>query len=53
MDKLTGAKVDARWIDPKTGDATAAGSFGNMGAQSFSTPEGGEDAMLIIESAKI
>jgi hypothetical protein len=48
-DKLVGAKVDARWIDPKTGDSMTAGSFASTGAQSFSTPEGWEDAILIIE----
>jgi len=53
MDKLVGAKVDARWIDPKTGNSAAAGSFVNTGTQSFSTPEGWEDAILIIESSHI
>ncbi len=51
LDKLAGAKVKARWIDPKTGDSLVAGSFGNAGTQSFSTPDGWEDAILIIESA--
>ena len=51
MDKLTGAKVDAHWIDPKTGNSTAAGSFVNTGTQSFSTPEDWEDAILILESS--
>jgi len=51
MDKLVGAKVDARWIDPKTGNSTAAGNFVNTGTQSFSTPEGWEDAILILESS--
>jgi hypothetical protein len=53
LDKLAGAKANARWIDPKTGNSTAAGSFGNTGTQSFSTPEGWEDALLIIESANV
>ena len=51
MDKLATAKVDARWIDPKTGSPTPAGSFANTGVQSFSTPEGWEDAVLILESS--
>jgi len=51
MDKIVAAKVDARWIDPKTGNATAARSFLNTGTQSFSTPEGWEDAILILESS--
>ena len=49
MDKTVAAKVDARWIDPKTGNATAAGSFSNTGTRSFSTPEGWEDAILILD----
>ena len=49
MDKIAGAKVNARWIDPKTGNATAAGSFPNTGTQSFATPESWEDAILILE----
>jgi hypothetical protein len=48
MDKIAGAKADARWVDPKTGDATAAGSFPTTGTQSFVTPEGWEDAILIL-----
>ncbi len=49
MDKVRGAKVNARWIDPRTGGSTAAGRFANAGAQSFATPEGWEDAILILE----
>ncbi|MHC4559448.1 MAG: apiosidase-like domain-containing protein [Planctomycetota bacterium] len=51
MDKIVAAKVDTNWIDPKTGNSTAAGSFLNTGTQSFSTPEGWEDAILILESS--
>jgi len=49
MDKLVATRVEARWIDPKTGNSSAAGSFVNTGTQSFSTPEGWEDAILILE----
>jgi hypothetical protein len=49
MGKIAAAKVDARWIDPKTGNSTATGSFPNTSTQSFSTPEGWEDAILILE----
>ena len=51
MDKIVAAKVDARWIDPKTGNSTAAGNFLNTGTQFLSTPEGWEDAILILESS--
>ena len=51
MNKVAGAnKVDAFWIDPKTGDSAAAGSFPNTGVQAFSTPDEWEDALLILES---
>ncbi len=53
MDKLVGAKVDALWIDPKTGNSTAVGSLSNTGTESFSTPEGWEDALLILESSPV
>jgi hypothetical protein len=49
MGKLTAEKVHALWIDPKTGKATSAGNFSNTGVQSFTTPEGWEDALLVIE----
>jgi hypothetical protein len=54
MDKVAGTngKVNARWIDPTTGSSTAAGSFSNTGTQSFSSPEGWEDAILILESSE-
>jgi len=52
MNKLAATgKVNARWIDPRTGDSVPAGSFTNTGARSFSTPAGWEDALLILESS--
>ncbi len=51
MDRIVGAKAEARWTDPKTGESTPAGSFSNTGTQSFSTPEGWEDAILILSSS--
>jgi hypothetical protein len=49
MDKVAAPQVGARWIDPKTGSVTAAGSFPNTGVSAFSSPEGWEDAVLILE----
>jgi uncharacterized protein DUF4038/collagenase-like protein with putative collagen-binding domain len=50
MDKLAaGSPVKAVWIDPSTGELKAIGSFPNSGLKSFSTPEGWEDALLILE----
>lgn len=48
--KLSGAgTVKARWIDPKTGEPTIIGNFPNSGVRPFSTPEGWEDALLVLE----
>jgi hypothetical protein len=53
MDKVTAAgQAKASWIDPRTGESVSAGSFPNSGVQAFSTPEGWEDALLILEPAK-
>jgi len=45
-----GNKAAALWIDPKTGRAVKIGMFPNTGVREFSTPEGWEDALLILES---
>lgn len=50
MNKTTSAgKVNAFWIDPKTGDSAPIATFSNTGVQSFSTPAEWEDAILILE----
>lgn len=41
--------VDACWIDPVTGKQTRIGRFSNTGTQSFTTPPGWEDAVLLLE----
>jgi hypothetical protein len=52
MNKINaGNKVNAFWVDPKTGDSVSIGRFPNAGVQSFSTPDGWEDAILILESS--
>lgn len=51
MNKITaGNKVNAFWVDPKTGDSLSIGGFPNTQVQSFSTPDGWEDAILILEA---
>ncbi len=50
MDKVAAANVSAFWVNPKTGDAVPAGTFPNSGQTSFSTPDGWEDALLILEA---
>jgi hypothetical protein len=51
MNKLAG-KARAKWIDPRTGESTAAGSFANRGTRSFTTPAGWEDALLVLSASK-
>lgn len=53
MSKITAAnRADVSWIDPKTGESTPVGSFSNNSAQSFSTPDNWEDAILILEAPR-
>jgi len=52
MDKFAaGNQAKAFWVDPRTGDSAPAGSFPASGVQAFSTPEGWEDALLVLEPA--
>jgi hypothetical protein len=51
MDKLAG-KARAYWVDPKTGTSKAAGSYASTGVQSFTTPAGWEDPMLVLATPK-
>jgi hypothetical protein len=48
--KLSGPQVNAFWVEPSTGKPVPLGSYPNQGAQSFSTPEGMEDALLILDA---
>lgn len=49
MDRITaGTRVTARWFNPICGDETLIGSYPNSGARSFSTPDGWEDAVLLL-----
>lgn len=50
MNKFVGDKeADAFWIDPRNGDEVLIGTFANTGVRNFTTPEGWEDALLVIE----
>ncbi len=51
MSKIASAKVNAFWIDPKSGDSVPIGTFPNSGVESFSTPDEWEDALLILETS--
>ncbi len=51
MSKITRfALFSAIWIDPQTGKKHQIGSFKNVEPKTFSTPEGWEDALLLIEA---
>jgi hypothetical protein len=53
MSKIAKAKkVNVFWVDPRTGDPVAAGSFPDTGVKTFSTPDKWEDALLILEPVK-
>ncbi len=51
MNKLAAEKVNACWVDPKSGKATPIGEESNTGVKEFTTPAGWEDAILILEAA--
>ena len=49
--KLTAPKVNVFWVNPVTGEPKPIGQESNTGVKSFTTPEGWEDALLILEAA--
>ncbi len=51
MSKLTGGTVKAWWFDPRSGAATAAGTFPNTGEREFTPPAKGEmlDWVLVLD----
>jgi hypothetical protein len=51
MNKIASAKVNAFWVDPKSGDSVPIGTFANSGVQSFSTPDEWDDALLMLEAS--
>jgi hypothetical protein len=50
MNKIAAVKVNVFWVDPKSGDAAPIGHEANTGVKAFTTPEGWEDAILILEA---
>ena len=53
MNKITGPKVKAWWFNPRTGEATAIGTFPNTGEREFAPPALGEplDWVLVMDDA--
>jgi hypothetical protein len=50
MKKVAGEKVKAFWIDPRDAREVTIGTFSNTGERNFTTPDGWEDALLILEA---
>jgi hypothetical protein len=51
LEKLAGVKsASALWVDPRMGRQIPMGNFPTSGIQNFTTPEGWEDALLLIEA---
>jgi Protein of unknown function (DUF4038)/Putative collagen-binding domain of a collagenase len=49
MDRITAsARVTVRWFDPTTGEETPIGNVPASGVRSFATPDGWEDAVLLL-----
>ncbi len=51
MSKVSGSRVDAWWFNPRTGKATAIGTFDNTGDRAFTPPDPGEmlDWVLVLD----
>ena len=53
MSAITGPTVKAWWFNPRTGAATAIGTFANTGERTFTPPDAGEmlDWVLVLDDA--
>ena len=51
LSKLNGARLRGFWCNPQSGEETAIDPLTNKRVKAFSTPEGWEDALLILETA--
>ncbi len=51
MEKVKGDAPKAFWIDPRSGNSLSVGSVPTSGMKSFATPDGWEDALLVLESS--
>jgi hypothetical protein len=51
MNAIAGARVKAWWFNPRTGDATAIGTYANQGEREFTPPDRGEalDWVLVLD----
>ncbi len=54
MGKISGAKVNASWYDPRNGSVQEIGTFSNKGVVNFNPPgeqKDGNDWVLILDKA--
>ena len=53
MNRITGPRIAAWWFNPRTGAATAIGTFPNTGERTFTPPDPGEmiDWVLVLDDA--
>ena len=53
MSRISGPRVAAWWFDPRTGRATAIGTFPSTGERTFTPPDPGEmtDWVLVLDDA--
>ena len=52
MDTLDAGEYEAFWIDPRTGKPSRRTTHAASGQQQFATPDGWEDALLVLEAAR-
>jgi hypothetical protein len=50
MSTIAGEAARASWVNPSTAEPVAIGHLANTGVVLFSTPDGWEDALLLLES---
>ena len=51
LGKLRAAKLNASWISPVDGQLTPLGPLPNQGVKSFTTPDGWDDSLLVLEAS--
>jgi hypothetical protein len=51
LDLMAGDLSRAWWFSPETADATLIGEYSSSGTQQFTTPDAGEDWVLVVDDA--
>ena len=51
LNDLSGSKAKAWWYNPGNGSAQSIGTFESSGTETFTTPSGGKDWVLVIDDA--